>query len=88
MGATIAYILIQHKAELGIKHVTEITIFRDDGPETVGVDVQMIFKIKDVPNPGDVGMVDTDSALHVRDQATLDLHSRNIIRVHRVFPDK
>lgn len=30
IGATITYLLLQHKAELGIKRITEIIIFKDD----------------------------------------------------------
>ncbi|KAH7070648.1 hypothetical protein BKA63DRAFT_393228, partial [Paraphoma chrysanthemicola] len=44
IGATIAFMLIQHKVELGRKHVTDITAFFAPGNQ-----VQLIFKITDVP---------------------------------------
>jgi hypothetical protein len=44
--------LLQHKKELGLKHVTEVLVFRDelkmiaDQPA-----VQIVFRIEDVPPP-------------------------------------
>lgn len=59
IGATITFLLLQHKAELGIKHITEIVILKDDvvpgvpDPEDddgeEDVVVHLLFKIADVP---------------------------------------
>ncbi|KAH9863562.1 hypothetical protein J1614_009494 [Plenodomus biglobosus] len=58
IGATLAYMLIQHKLELGIKQITQVVIFRenmaDDNPE-----IQLLFKIGDVPKP--IGEVETEA---------------------------
>jgi hypothetical protein len=45
--------LLQHKAELGVKHVTHVTIFRDDDSKEPGLllEVQLLFWIEDVPVP-------------------------------------
>lgn len=42
--------LAQHKAELGIKHITAVTIFRDnnDDPDNNGPYVYMLYKIEDI----------------------------------------
>ncbi|OAK93794.1 hypothetical protein IQ06DRAFT_204231, partial [Phaeosphaeriaceae sp. SRC1lsM3a] len=52
LGAIVAYLLVQHKENLGRKHVTEITIFREDdviGEQQDMVEVNLLFWIKDVP---------------------------------------
>jgi hypothetical protein len=52
IGATLGHMLLQHKKELGLKHVTEVLVFRDelkmiaDRPA-----VQIVFRIEDVPPP-------------------------------------
>jgi hypothetical protein len=52
IGATLGHMLLQHKKELGRKHVTEVLVFRDelkmiaDQPA-----VQIVFRIEDVPPP-------------------------------------
>lgn len=60
IGATITYLLLQHKAELGIKRITEIIIFKDDvlpgapdpeDDEEEDVVVHLLYKIADVPPP-------------------------------------
>lgn len=42
--------LAQHKAELGIKHITAVTIFRDnnDDPDNNDTYVYMLYKIEDI----------------------------------------
>lgn len=52
LGASMAYFLLQHKAELGIKTVTSATIFRDDDTDpNYPPDIQLLFRIEDV-DPG------------------------------------
>jgi hypothetical protein len=52
IGATVAFLSLQHKRELGTKHVTDVTIFRngdeDDGEVPL---VHLLFGIYDVPEP-------------------------------------
>ncbi|KAF2829149.1 hypothetical protein CC86DRAFT_271076, partial [Ophiobolus disseminans] len=48
IGATIAYILIQHKAQLGIKLIKSIAIFRDDATKDQDAEVQLLFTVGDV----------------------------------------
>ncbi|KAI8933928.1 hypothetical protein NX059_009621 [Plenodomus lindquistii] len=65
LGATLAYMLIQHKAELGIKAVTEIVIFREDSDDEFP-ELQLLFKIAEVQHPNgepDVGMARQDSVV-------------------------
>ncbi|KAF2125733.1 hypothetical protein P153DRAFT_298865, partial [Dothidotthia symphoricarpi CBS 119687] len=77
MGATIAFLLAQYKAELGIKHITEVTIFRDNTPPDWMPDVNMLFKIEDVPEKTDTD--DSHQALQTRGRR------KNTIRVHRIW---
>jgi hypothetical protein len=54
MGSTLAHLLLQHKKDLGVKHVTEVTIFRDKVKEQEHFDypqIQLLYKIEDVPEP-------------------------------------
>tara|TARA_R110002003_G_scaffold143_3_gene13232 strand:+ start:17696 stop:18220 length:525 start_codon:yes stop_codon:yes gene_type:complete len=46
IGATLAFMLIQHKAELGRKHITSVTTFLAPTNK-----VQLVFTIVDVPIP-------------------------------------
>ncbi|KAI4940837.1 hypothetical protein J4E91_011156 [Alternaria rosae] len=69
IGATLAYILLQHEAVLSDKRITDITSFRDyeaNPPFQAGS--QSLFRIEDVPEdvlrPGDM---DTGSAIENED---------------------
>jgi hypothetical protein len=49
IGATIAFLLLQHKHELGAKHITGVNVFRDgdfDGGSRPWV--TMLFTVKDM----------------------------------------
>lgn len=87
IGSTIAHFLLQHKPVLGIKNFESITIFRDNTPETMPADVQLFFKIIDVPKD-EIDDSDTEmpGASNIRLKRAV-LHqgsgSRNIIREHR-----
>ncbi|KAH6875069.1 hypothetical protein BKA58DRAFT_281314, partial [Alternaria rosae] len=52
VGANKAFMLVQHKAELGLKHIPSITIFRDATnparPEDNRPEYQLLFRIEDV----------------------------------------
>ncbi|KAH5710570.1 hypothetical protein HBI20_177700 [Parastagonospora nodorum] len=52
VGMTLAYMILQHKAELGVKHMTDVTVFRDSaayaGHEAAKAKVMMVWTIKDV----------------------------------------
>jgi hypothetical protein len=82
MGSTLAHILLQHKADLGVKHVTEVTIFRDEFKELYDYpQVQLLYKIEDVPQP-DQEMPDVDTRDgRVRHVVTRD-EGHNMLRVH------
>ncbi|KAH9863563.1 hypothetical protein J1614_009495, partial [Plenodomus biglobosus] len=56
IGATLAFMLVQHKAELGVKHVTNIVIFGTKLGSDSFVLVHMVFKVGNVENPHDVGV--------------------------------
>jgi hypothetical protein len=44
--------LLQHKKELGLKHVTEVLVFRDELKKIADQPaVQIVFRIEDVPPP-------------------------------------
>jgi hypothetical protein len=53
IGATIAHLLKGHKAELGIKHITKVTICTGDArpgfPPPKHTDLHVFFHIEDVP---------------------------------------
>ncbi|KAH7388645.1 hypothetical protein BKA66DRAFT_511037 [Pyrenochaeta sp. MPI-SDFR-AT-0127] len=55
IGASIAHMLIQHKAELGIKHITKVTVITNDVPPETRFKVtprpylHIFFHIEDVP---------------------------------------
>jgi len=40
--------LLQHKAELGVKRVTNVVIFKDDSDVGTYVSVHLLFKVADV----------------------------------------
>lgn len=57
IGATIAFLLLQHKKELGVKQITNITVFRNgDWDDNDSIRVNMAFTIKTVPEPDDPGV--------------------------------
>jgi hypothetical protein len=77
-------LLLQHKAELGDKHVTSVTIFRDND-RTAATEVELLFTIGDVQDPdSDVEMPDAGSSVKV--QRTVDVRheheGKNMLRVH------
>jgi hypothetical protein len=80
LGGSLAYLLAQHKAELGTKYVTEIVIFRDNYPQDVHPCIQILFRIKDVPDPD----VDLSQDLQIR-SSVLEEGLENRIRVHKIF---
>ena len=50
IGATLAYLLLQHKAALGDKRITKITIFRGyKANPSFQADIQLLFHVEDVP---------------------------------------
>lgn len=89
LGSTIAFILAQHKAELGTKYVSKMTIFKDNGPEDMSQAwTMLLFKIEDVPTQGPAGVIGhVDSAVRIRDQAQ-HVGLENVIRVHKVFEER
>jgi hypothetical protein len=48
IGATIAHMLLGHKAELGIKHISKVNAVTSDPPGD-GNDMHLFFLIEDVP---------------------------------------
>ncbi|KAI4913443.1 uncharacterized protein J4E92_009792 [Alternaria infectoria] len=102
VGANKAFMLLQHKAELGLKHIPSITIFRDTKDPSRPDDApayQLLFRIEDVPQdevmPDDTEIVDqemTGSASRMRrgqrkdSLVELDL-GKNVGRLHRVSID-
>ncbi|KAI4658649.1 uncharacterized protein J4E79_006407 [Alternaria viburni] len=102
VGANKAFMLVQHKAELGLKHIPSITIFRDTKDPNRPDDApayQLLFRIEDVPQdevmPDDTEIVDqemTGSASRMRrgqrkdSLVELDL-GKNVGRLHRVSID-
>ena len=77
--------MLQHKAELGVKHVTEVTIFRDNLPSEFP-EVQLLFKIADVVDPQDT--LEPEEGVQVRSvvmEARNEMH--NNTRVHVMSAD-
>ncbi|KAH7070647.1 hypothetical protein BKA63DRAFT_493656 [Paraphoma chrysanthemicola] len=54
IGATLAYFLIQHKAELGLRHVTSVTIFQDNWFYKGAQHIHLMYKVEEFqePEPG------------------------------------
>jgi hypothetical protein len=87
IGSTLAFLLLQHKAELGDKHVSGITIFRDYKANPAFVaDIRMLFRIVDVPDwemlPEDTEMIDVGQVVK-REEAL----GKNVVRVHEMTVD-
>ncbi|CAN9102611.1 unnamed protein product [Alternaria sp. RS040] len=62
-GATFAYFLMQHKAQLGQKTITKITVFRPETDDDLSfVDASLCFHVADGPQPppDDAAMAATD----------------------------
>jgi hypothetical protein len=77
LGSTLAFLFAQHKAELGHKHVTEVTIFRENHSQDTVSHTQLLFTIKDVH--GSEAGKEGNGGLNVRhDRAG----PRNIVRTH------
>ncbi|KAL6708410.1 hypothetical protein ACN47E_002673 [Coniothyrium glycines] len=96
LGATIAHMLVAHKAELGIKHITKITIVTDTpkkarfGEKWIA-DMHIFFEIADMPADR-IPKDEPDEKLSPRvvggleGSRTLRIHSRgrHILRVHKM----
>lgn len=84
IGATLAFLLIQHKAELGIKMVSEIVIFRENNPANTLPDVNILFRIMDVPYPieGEAGETNGESSMaHAAEKRA---EEGKLVRVHTI----
>lgn len=83
IGGTIAHMLIRHKAELGIKHITKVTVVMRDYPKggfgsKYKPDVHLFFHIEDVPND----QIPQDGELQERLRRTPTLNMSNEVSVH------
>jgi hypothetical protein len=94
IGSTLAFLLLQHKAELGDKHVSDITIFRDYKVNPAfEADIQMLFRIVDVPDwemlPEDTEIVDVaEVVMRERGEGEVGLGlGKNVVRVHEMTVD-
>ncbi|KAJ4372914.1 hypothetical protein N0V83_003205 [Neocucurbitaria cava] len=71
-GAAFAYFLMQHKAELGYKIITKVTVFQPDTDDPVDiVDPSLVFHVEEAPEPpaeGAVGTTRDSGAKHIMDQ--------------------
>lgn len=50
---SLLYLLLRYKRELGVKSIESVTIFRDDYDEDKDPEVQLLFRIRNVPSPPD-----------------------------------
>ncbi|CAN9216217.1 unnamed protein product [Alternaria alternata] len=74
-GATFAYLLMQHKAQLGQKTITKITVFRPETDDDLSfVDASLCFHVADGPQPppDDAAMAATDEAGARSAELTID----------------
>ncbi|KAF2032388.1 hypothetical protein EK21DRAFT_61098, partial [Setomelanomma holmii] len=84
IGATLAYLLIQHKAELGLKQVTSVNIFhgnwehedREDRPQP---EIHVLFQIEDYVPPERTDA--DDDAVYAR-SIRVRGDAKNIVRQH------
>ncbi|KAI5376525.1 hypothetical protein J4E82_004746 [Alternaria postmessia] len=95
-GATFAYFLMQHKAQLGQKTITKITVFRPETDDDLSfVDASLCFHVADGPQPppDDAAMAATDEAGARSVQRTSLRDSRDVkgisvismIRIHEIY---
>jgi hypothetical protein len=80
IGATVALMLLQHKRELGVKQVTDVTIFdgeEDDGGVPL---VHLLFGIYDVPEPVNPGE-EVNRGMNLR-QERVQKKKKDAVRMH------
>jgi hypothetical protein len=81
IGATVAFLLLQHKRELGVKQVTDVTIFRDGDEDDGAVPlVHLLFGIYDVPEPVNPGE-EVNRDINLR-QERLRKEKKDVARMH------
>ncbi|KAH7071743.1 hypothetical protein FB567DRAFT_612413 [Paraphoma chrysanthemicola] len=85
-GAVFAYFLLQHKAQLGYKTITKVTVIRPESDdENDFVDASLIFHVEDAPEPP----ADDESGstkIKRQDNRTVEVvHSdkNSVIRIYR-----
>ncbi|CAO2649457.1 Nn.00g068420.m01.CDS01 [Neocucurbitaria sp. VM-36] len=88
VGATIAYFLMQHKAQLGSKVVTRVTILRDEG-KAPNPDPHLFFHIEDSPPPEDANSnaireVNREQNLVEWSAVSNGANNKSIFRVHKL----
>ncbi|KAL1797202.1 hypothetical protein ACET3X_003808 [Alternaria dauci] len=99
IGSTVAFFLIQHKEELGLKRVTSVTIFRDHNTIShLTAEVQLLFRIDDVPKddilPEDTemlgeGTTEKRTRRSVRKDSMVDPNlGRSVSRMHEMTLDE
>jgi len=81
---------MQHKAQLGQKSITKITVFRPENDDDLDfVDASLVFHVENGPEPppDDGTMADADMGdVHVvQKKATVKLDKKNVVRVHEVY---
>jgi hypothetical protein len=69
--------LIRHKRELGIKHITKVNVVLNDPARRSGDGMHLFYTITDVPQD-EVTEPEQRQALTVRDEG------KNVIRVHQM----
>jgi hypothetical protein len=75
--------LLQYKSDLGIKHVTDITVFRDTPLEwDTRPEVEMLFTVADVPPPNTEVPAAKDDKSLVHRAVRVERGGRGILRVH------
>ncbi|EDU43710.1 conserved hypothetical protein [Pyrenophora tritici-repentis Pt-1C-BFP] len=87
-GAAFAYFLMQHKAQLGQKTITKITVFRPDNDDDLDfVDASLVFHVEDGPEPPPDAMAgtDTEDAHIVRKSTTANVDNKDVVQVHEVY---
>jgi hypothetical protein len=84
IGATIAYFLMQHKAELGNKVVTKITLLREEGPDgdLLPPDPNLFFRIEDAPVQTPPDPAPSPLARRSERVEKVSRDGKNLLRVH------
>ena len=79
-GAAFAYFLIQHKAQLGQKTITKITVFRpENGDDVDFVDASLCFHVSEGVQPAGEQEAWEKSSLDG------DEGRRHFVRMHEVY---
>jgi hypothetical protein len=82
-GAAFAYFLLQHKAQLGPKKITKVTVTRPENDDDIDfVDAGLVFHVADAPDPPPDGGVAKEKRHNSHTVEMVEEGTNSVIRVH------